>query len=689
MENFIKLLLQTSLSMSVVIILFFIITNLLIKVYHTKTFYYCCIIILLGLIIPFRFININLINVNITDKININNKLNMTPDFETNKILESDNKNYSINDNIPKNSISKTNLYNYIFIIWFSVFILIVLKNIIKHIILLHTINRWSYEVTDNKILDILNDVKKELQINKNIKLKICCIIASPLGIGFFNPIIIIPESEFKNEDLVLFIKHELIHYKRKDLFYKSFIFLVCTIHWFNPIIHFMAKYIEMLCESSCDEEVIKNENIEIKRKYVECIINVVRNKSKFITAFSTNFINGKTILKRRVHNIMIKKKSSNFIVTSLIVIFIIISGNIIAFGKESSNYSNNNEYWKEQKEYWKDSIELNMKPFQKYGITYDKKNDKIFYNGKLVKAFIDEKKDGWCLISFYDFDADSSLYLQSTRDNSDKITGVKTMSEKNISKFKDNSNKQKDNWNWDFEDNWNFEDKSDWENSMELNMKPFQKYGVTYDKEKNKIFYNGEPVKAFIDKNSENWVMVHFYDNNINSSIYLESIRDDNKNITGIKNMSINDIDEIEKLHNEIKINKPESNFKSDKNETRFFTKNADSYIDNNNIKASDKTTKNYAPEQIKNWIKECDKEKGAYFYKLNNDDKLDIWIYYNKGGSYPWNIDYKNGNIEFYLYDMPEINGNEGYTLINCQTLNKKDNIKLYFNDILISSN
>lgn len=105
--------------------------------------------------------------------------------------------------------------------------------------------------------------------------------------------------------------------------------------------------------------------------------------------------------------------------------------------------------------------------------------------------------------------------------------------------------------------------------------------------------------------------------------------------------------------------------------------------------ININNKITKNYAPEQIKNWIKECDKEKEAYFYKLNNDDKLDIWIYYNKGGSYPWNIDYKDGNIEFYLYDMPEINGNEGYTLINCQTLNKKDNIKLYFNDILISSN
>jgi beta-lactamase regulating signal transducer with metallopeptidase domain len=96
------------------------------------------------------------------------------------------------------------------------------------------------------------------------------------------------------HDELRFIIKHELVHYKRKDLLYKYLVLAATAIHWFNPVVHLISKAIDVLCEISCDAEVIRNTSADTRKKYSEAIIGVAMYQIKQKTALSTNFNGGK-----------------------------------------------------------------------------------------------------------------------------------------------------------------------------------------------------------------------------------------------------------------------------------------------------------------------------------------------------------------------------------------------------------
>jgi len=123
--------------------------------------------------------------------------------------------------------------------------------------------------------------------------------------IGFVNPRILLPKSDIEEDELRFILRHELVHYKRKDLWYKCLVLIATAIHWFNPIVYLMAEAIDILCEMSCDAEVIRSTDADTRQHYSETIIGVVKYQSKMKTALSTNFYGGKKGMKNRIFSIM------------------------------------------------------------------------------------------------------------------------------------------------------------------------------------------------------------------------------------------------------------------------------------------------------------------------------------------------------------------------------------------------
>ena len=90
-------------------------------------------------------------------------------------------------------------------------------------------------------------------------------IISSPLVFGFFKPTLAIPEIKMNEDDYNLAIKHEMVHYKHHDSWFKLFAVIVNSIYWFNPITYFMVNLIGEACEYACDEQVTKEMDMEQK----------------------------------------------------------------------------------------------------------------------------------------------------------------------------------------------------------------------------------------------------------------------------------------------------------------------------------------------------------------------------------------------------------------------------------------
>jgi beta-lactamase regulating signal transducer with metallopeptidase domain len=128
--------------------------------------------------------------------------------------------------------------------------------------------------------------------------------------IGLVKPRILLPDRDFVEDELRFIIKHELVHYARKDLVYKCPVMIATAIHWFNPIVYLIARAIGIDCEASCDTAVVKNACADARQHYCETIIGVVKIRSKSIIALSTAFYGGKSGRKREFSLLWIQEKT-------------------------------------------------------------------------------------------------------------------------------------------------------------------------------------------------------------------------------------------------------------------------------------------------------------------------------------------------------------------------------------------
>mgnify|MGYP000120553910 CR=1 FL=1 len=328
MEGFIRTLLECSVDMAVISLIYMSATPLLSKRYSAKWLYYVWLVIVIGWIIPFRpQFNAALLPVRI-------------PNIQTTQIIPAE----YITAGEPIMAVAnEANRTSPIPLWWItaSVWVIGAVGTIayhgVRHWRFVRLVRRWSEDITALQTLNILNTLRTEMKIGTQVGLKTCFGIMGPMMIGFFRPVIFLPGAKMSSDELTFILKHELIHLKRNDLWYKVLILLATAIHWFNPIVHIMAKAIGEQCEISCDELVLQGANSEHRKRYGETVIGVVRAGAKLRTALSANFYGGKRSMKTRIFSIMdtTKKKAG---ITILCVVLIATIGTGIVFAAGSAD---------------------------------------------------------------------------------------------------------------------------------------------------------------------------------------------------------------------------------------------------------------------------------------------------------------------------------------------------------------
>lgn len=198
-----------------------------------------------------------------------------------------------------------------------------------------------SDEVKENYIYRVLEDCKKALNINKKIIVKESLKIKSPMIAGIFNPIIIIPKMEYSEKKLEIIFTHELIHYKRKDLIVKIFVLIVNIINWFNPIVYIIRRNINVTCELSLDEQMVKNLDKFERKYYGEVILELIEYSQNRSVVIGTSVCKSRKELERRLKKIIYFEKSKRLITgISLMAAILFTSTSVFAANNITSNSS-------------------------------------------------------------------------------------------------------------------------------------------------------------------------------------------------------------------------------------------------------------------------------------------------------------------------------------------------------------
>lgn len=171
---------------------------------------------------------------------------------------------------------------------------------------------RQGMPIEDEEIAGLLSELKNELGIKGGISLWKYSRAASPMLMGFFKPVIVLPKEDYSRDELFFILKHELVHYKRHDIWLKLLLVVAKGIHWFNPVVWMMQREAVIDMEMSCDERVIKNADYDVKKAYTETLLSTIHRQYAGQTLLSTQFKGGKQIMKKRFQNILSGGKKRN-----------------------------------------------------------------------------------------------------------------------------------------------------------------------------------------------------------------------------------------------------------------------------------------------------------------------------------------------------------------------------------------
>ena len=219
--------------------------------------------------------------------------------------------------NVSSNVIGNNNTIFYLInsaeIIWILGIITILMVMIISFIKTSRSVKKDHY-IDDEYIADIFEECRRKTGVKRNIDLLSSKFIESPSIYGFIHPKILIPESLLQYEkeiDFKYIFMHELVHAKKNHILINYIIFVLSTIHWFNPIIKYGLNKMKEDIEISCDLEVLYlldgNENEDYGNSLLDLAEISVR--APWLPQMA-GIINNKNKLKRRIE--MIKKFKKN-----------------------------------------------------------------------------------------------------------------------------------------------------------------------------------------------------------------------------------------------------------------------------------------------------------------------------------------------------------------------------------------
>ena len=157
--------------------------------------------------------------------------------------------------------------------------------------------------------------------------------LKTPFVLGLIRPKIYLP-VELNASERSYILLHEQTHIHRKDHIIKVFAFLTLSIHWFNPLVWIAFMLMSMDMELSCDEQILKRMNVDIKKPYANSLLSLATGR---------HILNGSPLafgegnVKGRIKNVLNYKKPRFWVIALAIIIAIAVGIGLLA-NPDSSN---------------------------------------------------------------------------------------------------------------------------------------------------------------------------------------------------------------------------------------------------------------------------------------------------------------------------------------------------------------
>ena len=299
------------------------------KVFSSSWHYYMWLLVLVTMILPLRItIPVQMQTVSTIDTVDVlyEEEIIYNPIQQVEQEIQLNTEQENNTDSgIEKLSLyTQKNLY-IISIIWLLGMVVLFALKLFGYTFFLIKLRRCSDKISCPELLKYTN---------KRIITRTSDKISSPLMIGLFKPTLLLPKTTMTEEQFDNILAHEMVHFKRKDIWYKWFISIVKCIHWYNPTVYYISKQADIECEISCDLAVVNGMSEEQETNYINTILTLLAAGNQRKAALTTGMTSDKKTLKRRFTMIKNKVKfNKKTLIISLILALVVLCGTVLASG--------------------------------------------------------------------------------------------------------------------------------------------------------------------------------------------------------------------------------------------------------------------------------------------------------------------------------------------------------------------
>lgn len=131
---------------------------------------------------------------------------------------------------------------------------------------------------TDARTRDIYDACCAELGIAHKLPLQSMAGIYSPALTVSLKPMILLPANitdTLSEAQLAYALRHELMHYRRRDHLLALLLLLLTCVYWFNPVVWLMKRELMKDMETACDSAVTARLNGAERREYALSLIHI------------------------------------------------------------------------------------------------------------------------------------------------------------------------------------------------------------------------------------------------------------------------------------------------------------------------------------------------------------------------------------------------------------------------------
>lgn len=223
--------------------------------------------------------------------------------------------------------------------LWLAGVIACVLWQGIGYYRLIRSLKGKSRSVERADLHTILQEQCADLVIDREIPLRVSSAADCPMLAGFIHPTLYLPDERISRTDAVFIFRHELTHYKHGDLWLKLLLLAARCLHWFNPLVHLIARFAQEDIEAACDDAVVRGHDGAYRRAYGETILRSAIAQAQKRKALVSCFGDDKKTLMRRFEGLFDKSVKKRGVALVVMIALLVGSlGCVVAVGEKKPN---------------------------------------------------------------------------------------------------------------------------------------------------------------------------------------------------------------------------------------------------------------------------------------------------------------------------------------------------------------